>query len=256
MKQNVYDNPDFFNGYRAMRENKAGLNEALEQPAMLSLLPDVRGCRILDLGCGAGDFCRKLKSLGANSIVGVDISSKMLELAIGNIVDRIKFFNMPMEELDFSAETFELVVSSLALHYVADLHALFKKVYSWLKPSGIFLFSMEHPVVTSSQGIHQGWIQDKLGNKSYWPLDCYSQEGRRESHWFIDGVVKYHRTISTIINGLIDLGFTILAVQEPVASEEEEQKRPALKEERRRPPFLVVKSGKTLCPALIVSKSE
>jgi ubiquinone/menaquinone biosynthesis C-methylase UbiE len=244
MKQNVYDNPDFFNGYRALRENKAGLNESLEQPSMLSLLPNVRGNKILDLGCGAGDFCRKLISLGANSIIGVDISSKMLELATRSNVDGIKFLNIPMEELDFSAETFDLVVSSLALHYVADLHALFKKIYNWLKPSGVFLFSMEHPVVTSSQGIHQGWIQDNMSNKSYWPLDCYSQEGRRESHWFIDGVIKYHRTISTIINGLIDSGFTILAVQEPVATEEEEQKRPALKEERRRPPFLVIKAKK------------
>jgi ubiquinone/menaquinone biosynthesis C-methylase UbiE len=244
MKQNIYDNQAFFDGYRKLRVNKAGLNECLEQPAMMSLLPDVKGYKVLDLGCGTGDFCKILKSRGADSIVGVDISSNMLALAKEEPVDGIEFFNLPMEELKFAADSFDLVVSSLALHYVADVFTLFQNVRDWLKPSGVFLFSMEHPIATSSQGFHRGWVQDAQGNKLFWPVDCYSQEGKRESRWFVDGVVKYHRTVSSIVNGLIRSGFTIQALDEPIASQEEEQKRPSLKDEKRRPPFLIVKAAK------------
>ncbi|MBV9471246.1 MAG: SAM-dependent methyltransferase, partial [Abitibacteriaceae bacterium] len=60
MKQNIYDNPSFFNGYQAMRDNQTGLHQFVEQPAILSLLPDVTGATALDLGCGAGGLCRKL----------------------------------------------------------------------------------------------------------------------------------------------------------------------------------------------------
>ena len=47
MKQNIYDDSDFFKGYKDMRDQKGGLNEVLEQPAIRLLLPDVRGLRVL-----------------------------------------------------------------------------------------------------------------------------------------------------------------------------------------------------------------
>jgi len=244
MKQNIYDKPGFFRGYQRMRENQTGLNEILEQPAMLSLLPDVKGAAVLDLGCGTGELCRRINKLGAKAVVGVDISIKMLELAQKDMPAGVVLQNKPMEDLDFEKETFDLVVSSLAFHYVADLQPLLQKIFHWLKPSGVLLFSTEHPIFTSSQGIHHGWVKDSSGKKLYWPLDCYSQEGRRESHWFVPGVIKYHRTISTLINSLINSGFTIKSVSEPVASEEEQQKRPELKEASRRPPFLIIKASK------------
>ena len=67
MPQNIYDNPEFFAGYDHLRETGAGINEALEQPAIRSLLPDVRGMRVLDMGCGAGEMCRLLIEKGAKS---------------------------------------------------------------------------------------------------------------------------------------------------------------------------------------------
>ena len=244
MKQNIYDIPGFFEGYKRMRDNRAGLNEILEHPAMLALLPEIKGIDVLDLGCGAGELCRRMKTLGANRVTGVDISHNMLKLAQREALPGVDFQNMAMEDLEFPAETFDLVVSSLAFHYVKDLYALLQKVHLWLKPSGILLFSTEHPIATSSQGIHRGWIKDRADNKLYWPLDLYQQEGIRESHWFVEGVIKYHRTISTIMTSLLDSGFTIRAVNEPVASEADEKIWPVLKEARRRPPFLIVKASK------------
>jgi ubiquinone/menaquinone biosynthesis C-methylase UbiE len=242
MKQNIYDIPGFFKGYKRMRENQSGLNEILEQLAMLAQLPDVNNLNILDLGCGTGELCRRIKTLGAKSVIGVDISSKMLELAKQEAMDGISFLNIAMEDLEFKAETFDLVVSSLAFHYIKDIQELFQKTHHWLKPEGILLFSIEHPISTSSQGIHHGWIKDSSGKKLYWPLDCYQQEGIRESHWFVEGVIKYHRTLSTLMNSLLNSGFTIRAVEEPVASEADEKIWPVLKEARRRPPFLIIKA--------------
>jgi ubiquinone/menaquinone biosynthesis C-methylase UbiE len=244
MKQNIYDIPGFFEGYKRMRDNRAGLNEILEHPAMLALLPEIKGMDVLDLGCGAGELCRRLSALGAHQVTGVDISNNMLQLAQKDAPPGINFQNKAMEDLEFAADTFDLVVSSLAFHYVKDLYTLLQKIQIWLKPSGILLFSTEHPIATSSQGIYRGWIKDRADNKLYWPVDLYQQEGIRESHWFVEGVIKYHRTISTIITALLNSGFTIRAVNEPVASEADEKIWPVLKEARRRPPFLIIKASK------------
>ena len=226
-----------------MRENQTGLNEVLEQPAMLSLLPDVKGADVLDLGCGVGDLCRKISALGARTVTGVDISANMLELARKDAPSGVTFWHQPMEDLDLKAGSFDLVISSLAFHYVADLQDLFRKIHLWLKPSGVLLFSIEHPIFTCSQGIHHGWVKDSSGVKICWPVDCYSQEGQRESHWFVKGIIKYHRTFATLMNALIQAGFTIQSVAEPVASAEAEKQQPFLKEVSRRPPFLLVKAS-------------
>jgi ubiquinone/menaquinone biosynthesis C-methylase UbiE len=244
VKQNIYDVPGFFKGYQKMRSSQTGLNEMVEQTAVLSLLPDVKGLTVLDLGCGAGDLCRRIQALGAKETTGIDISANMLEIARKDAPPGITFQQKAMEDLDFGPDSFDLVVSSLAFHYVADLPKLFENIYKFLKPSGYLLFSMEHPVLTSSQGIHHGWIKDASGKKLCWPVDAYSDEGKRESHWFVEGVIKYHLTISTIFNSLINTGFTIKAVVEPTGTEEDKRNWPEIKEISRRPSFLIVKACK------------
>lgn len=245
MPQNIYDNPEFFRGYKALRDEKTGLNEPLEQPALASLMPDVQGLDVLDLGCGSGDLCRKVKRLGARSVVGVDVSRNMLALAQKEVPEGVHFLNRAIEDCAFSTGSFNLILSSLAFHYVENLDGLFKKAHGWLREAGVLIFSMEHPIATSAQGRRLGWVRDEKGNKLHWAIDFYHDEGRRESHWFVDGVVKYHRMTSTILNSLIDAGFVLQRVLEPAALPEEEKKRPSLLDERRRPPFLAVKALRT-----------
>lgn len=225
-----------------MRETQSGLNESIEQLAMLSLLPEVKDAVVLDLGCGSGELCRRLVKMGAESVTGVDISSNMLALAAKEPLPNITYLNQAMEDVQFEPQSFDLIVSSLAFHYVEDLSALFEKIHDWLRPQGILIFSIEHPIATSCQGIHRGWVKDAAGKKLYWPLDCYSREGKRESHWFVEGVIKYHRTLSALINSLIGAGLTILATAEPSATEEDQKQWPELTDTVRRPPFLFVKA--------------
>src|SRR5215472_6067485 len=81
--QNIYDDPKFFEGYERLRQSRAGLNEVLEQPALRSVLPaSLAGMRVLDLGCGFGDFAREARREGALLVVGIDPSRRMLERAI------------------------------------------------------------------------------------------------------------------------------------------------------------------------------
>ena len=71
MKQNIYDNPDFFNGYMDLRSNESGFNVAIEEPALRSLLPSLEGLHILDLGCGIGKFAAFCLEQGAVMCWGV-----------------------------------------------------------------------------------------------------------------------------------------------------------------------------------------
>ncbi len=81
MAQNIYDNDEFFAGYARLPRSVAGLDGAPEWPALRALLPDLRGCRVLDLGCGYGWFCRWAREAGAAAVLGIDVSEKMLARA-------------------------------------------------------------------------------------------------------------------------------------------------------------------------------
>lgn len=244
MKQNIYDNEVFFNAYMDMREKNQGLNTVLEQPAFWSLILEITGKRVLDLGCGYGESCRWYLERGAEKVVGVDISEKMIVRAKAvNPDPRIEYMVAAMEELKFTAGTFDFIGSSLAFHYVADFSGLIDRIAGWLSPGGYLVFSQEHPIATAKHA-QKGWCKDDQGNKQHWKMDDYHDEGVRKQYWFIDGVLKYHRTMETIFNTLIQRQLEILYLREPVASVAEEAKRPDLADERRRPPFLIIQCRK------------
>ena len=87
MPQNIYDRPEFFDGYSRMDRSVRGLDGAPEWPAMRALLPDLRDKRILDLGCGFGWFARWAVEQGAASVLGVDLSENMLARARAETAD-------------------------------------------------------------------------------------------------------------------------------------------------------------------------
>jgi SAM-dependent methyltransferase len=240
--QNIYDNEEFLNSYLEMRDKQEGLNESLEIPAFRSLLPELENKKVLDLGCGYGENCQWYAESGAHQVVGVDISEKMIEKARREFSgDRIDYINSPMEKVEFAEGSFDLVVSSLSFHYVKNFTRLIEKISSFLTTDGILIFSQQHPIATAKQ-TKNGWCKNKAGEKLHWIMDDYQFEGKRKQEWFIDGVVKYHRTISTLLNTLIEQGFSILKVLEPTPIEEAEQDREELKQEKRRPPFIMLKA--------------
>ncbi|MBP5464380.1 MAG: class I SAM-dependent methyltransferase [Treponema sp.] len=247
-QQNIYDNETFFEGYRKIRERKENANTLFEIPALFSLIPDLTGKQVLDLGCGFGEHCRSFVEKGAAKVVGIDISEKMLAAARKENADpRIRYLHLPMEELgSLVAErggTFDVAVSSLALHYVEDFPGVVKNVGRLLGSGGLFIFSQEHPLDTCHAGGDR-WTRDADGNKLFLNVRLYIIEGERESVWFVDNVKKYHRTFSTIFNTLVESGFTGERMLEPVPSMDFMRTHPDESDLVHKPAFLLLRARK------------
>lgn len=243
-KQNIYDNETFFDGYKQIRENEGNANNIFEEPALFSLMPDLKDKTVLDLGCGFGGHCLHFIREGAKKVVGIDISKKMLDIAKAeNNNSNIIYLNMPMENITELKEKFDIVVSSLALHYVEDYAALVHNIYALLNENGVFVFSQENPLNTCfSSG--KRWTKDEKGKKLFANISNYGIDGERESVWFVDHVKKYHRTFSTIINTLIEEGFSIEKLIEPVPTKEILEKYPEYSDLIHKPDFLLGKAKK------------
>lgn len=116
MKQNKYDDPSFFSVYEKMPRSIKGLEAAGEWHMLKALIPDLRDKHVLDLGCGFGWHCRYAMEQQASSVIGVDISDKMLQKARQYTKNpRITYQRMPIEDCRFSNSQFDVVMSSLAL---------------------------------------------------------------------------------------------------------------------------------------------
>ena len=242
--QNIYDDPKFFEGYSGLPRSESGLGAVYEWPAFQRLLPaSVQGLRILDLGCGFGYFAREARARGARHVTGVDLSERMLAAARASTDDDgILYVHAALEEYVPEADAFDLVVSTLALHYVADYRGLIRKVAACLVDGGRFVFSVEHPIFTAHGSAD--WYYGAQGERLHWPVDRYRDEGERRTNWFVDGVVKYHRTIETYVNELLQAGLCLARLEEPEAEVAQLTQHPEWREERRRPPFLLMAAVK------------
>lgn len=245
MSCNIFDNVDFFNSYKQLRETDDNFNILLEQPAMMKLLPEIKDRAVLDLGCGFGDNCFYFADNDAEKVVGVDISEKMLSLASEkNSHKNIRYINMSMADISSINEKFDLIYSSLVFHYIEDFKKLCKDMHNLLNKNGVLLFSQEHPIVTSSINESNHYLRNDTGEAVSYCISNYSDRGLRRDTWFVDGVEKYHRTFGDIINAVADAGFVIEKIEEPMPSDEALFKRPGLKKEFIKPTFLIVKAQK------------
>lgn len=243
MKQNKYDDSGFFANYSQMPRSIGGLSAAGEWTALRELLPELRDKKVLDLGCGFGWHCRYVREQQAQSVVGIDLSENMLERARAMTTDsEIEYRRLAIEDIDFTAGEFDVVLSSLALHYVEHFDIVCQKVHHCLAPGGTFVLSVEHPVFTALAA--QDWYYGPQGEKLHWPVDDYHNEGLRQARFLDNDVIKYHRTVTTHVNALIDSGFTIKKLSEPQPSEEMLAKDPDMRHEIRRPIFLLIAAVK------------
>lgn len=241
--QNVYDDPDFFSAYQRMRLETTNFNINVEQPAMAGLLPPLHQARVVDLGCGDGGLTRLCLERGASTVSAVDISERMLaEARSRTSSDRVEFIKSSIEDFTIDQGSADVVLSSLALHYVEDFDHLAQQIAGWLRPGGWLLFSIEHPVVTA--GIPRGYWHQSGDVVDHWVLDYYAAEGRREQDWMSDAqpVVKFHRTLSSTVNALIVAGFELDQLAEPVATSDSLKQHPELDRHSRRPGVLLVRA--------------
>lgn len=242
MTQNIYDDAGFFAGYSGLPRSIRGLDGAPEWPALRALLPDLGGLRALDLGCGFGWFCRFARVQGAASVLGVDVSERMLARARAETVDdAISYTRADLEHLTLATGAFDLAYSSLALHYIENLEAFLVRLHAALVPGARFIFSVEHPIYTAPS--RPGWVSDADGRKT-WPVDRYLDEGARTTDWLAKGVVKQHRTIATYFALLRNAGFAVSHIDEWGPAPEQIAAQPELAVERERPAFLIIACGR------------
>ncbi len=200
-------------------------HEFLEKPAMYSKLPNLKNKTILCIGCGSGEESSYIKSLGAKKVVGIDISSGLIELAKKNYPE-CEFHVMDMENLTFPKEKFDFVYSSLVMHYVKDFTKTLKSVNKVLKKEGKFLFSTHHPAVWGAER-----KRDKSKRSSLLGYVKFPKKKKLEIHgdylntrkiddvWFDNfKVTYYHKSFSSIIGEIIKSRFEITDVLEPKAS--------------------------------------
>lgn len=245
MQQNIYDNTLFFSEYKALHEREDNYNVLLEQPAMKKLLPDLTGKYVLDLGCGFGDNCANFITKGACRVDGIDISKNMLSLAKEkNSVEGIEYIHMSMTEIGSLNEKFDLIYSSLAFHYIKDFDMLMRDCNHLLNDGGILLFSQEHPITTCSVNDSNHYLVNEEGERTAYCMSHYADTGLRTTNWYVDGVEKYHRTISDIMNAVAENGFRIVHVAEPLPSAQALKIRPGLNKEFIKPTFLIIKACK------------
>ncbi|MEZ5376169.1 MAG: methyltransferase domain-containing protein [Acidimicrobiales bacterium] len=146
-----------------------------------------------------------------------------------------------LDLLELEANSADHVFSSLAPHYVRDLDRLIAQIAGAMRPGGSLVFSVEHPIYSAPT--NQSFVTTDGGDR-VWPLDNYLVEGERTRTWFVDGVIKQHRTIATYVNTLVAVGLTVEQLVEWGPTAAAIEARPELAEDLDRPWFLLLRADK------------
>ncbi len=207
-------------------------NAYYERPATLSLLPEVRGRRVLDAGCGPGAHSEWLIEHGAE-VVAMDVSPRMLESARRRLGDRARLLladlEQPLESLPDGS--FDLVLSSLTLDYVRDWSAVFREFARVLRRPGHLVFSVCHP----------------LADFQLHGAEDYFRTERVEWLWTGFGkpvrVPSYRRPLGAMLAPLLEAGFALEVLLEPRPTEAFRDADPRhYRELSRQPGFLCVRA--------------
>ena len=238
---NQDERPVAQDAYDVMAEAYAALvdtkphNAYYERPATLSLLPEVKGKRVLDVGCGPGVYAEWLVNSGAE-VVAFDANEKMVKLAKQRLQGKVEIVQANLEyPLDFLADgSFDIVVSPLVMDYVKDWVRAFREFQRVLRVRGYLIFSIEHP---------QAKYDAHRASSNYFEVELV------EFEWHGFGievrVPSYRRPLGEVINPLIEAGFILERILEPLPTEQFREKAPEDYEELcRRPGFLCFRAVK------------
>ena len=187
-------------------------NALYERPATLALLPDVRGKDILDAGCGPGWYTDWLVRNGAQ-VVAIDCSPRMVRLADERFGGRARVMQGDASNLRnlLLSETFDVILSSLVIHYLADLTKTFREWARLLRPRGTLVFSTHHPIHRAS-----------LLQPGYLCTDLIEEEWG----WLGEKMRYYRRPLRDLTEPLTAAGLVIERISEPTPNEALKTKDP------------------------------
>ncbi|MFW9903772.1 MAG: class I SAM-dependent methyltransferase [Candidatus Thorarchaeota archaeon] len=183
----------------------------------LKLLGDVKGKKILELGCGGGQNSIVLTKWGAE-VTGLDISEVQLNYANSLAKDQdviVNFVQGRMEDLRrFKNDSFDIVISSHAIGYADDLKAVYKETARVLKLGGFLVFCFEHPIYLTVGPALEDQDFNKVQNyfdkeRDVWNWPCFNGTTAtfNQGNW----------SITEISNECIEAGLKIIRIEEPQA---------------------------------------
>jgi ubiquinone/menaquinone biosynthesis C-methylase UbiE len=219
----------------AERINTKPHNAYYERPATLSLLPDLKGQYVLDAGCGPGVYAEILVRMGAE-VVAMDANPKMVALARDRLGGKALVIEASLEEplVFFDDEIFDLVIAPLVMDYIHDWLATFGEFFRVLKPGGTLVFSIEHPMMK---------YFDHQAESHYFNIERVTYTWR--GFGTPVEVPSFRRSLADVFNPLIDAGFTLDIVLEPLPTAEFREKDPNEYEKlMREPGFLCIRAIK------------
>lgn len=109
-KNNFYDSEGLFNEFKSIRENEVNFNDLVEKPILFSMLPDLNDKSVLDIGCGMGQHVKQYADMGAKSVLGIDISEKLLSIAEEKFNgENIEYQKKSFEDIDSINQQFDVV---------------------------------------------------------------------------------------------------------------------------------------------------
>lgn len=230
MKENVRHSYEKLSRHYEFDVDTKPYNAYLERPAMIDLLPSLEGKVMLDAGCAAGWYASYAAKKGAQ-VKAIDMSASMIEATKRRTVDlNVEAFVHDLSEpLPFNDEAFDVVVSSLTLHYIKDWGAIFFEFHRILKKGGTLLFSTHHP------------LMDYMD----FEVDDYYKTELLHSHWTVDGeevpMSFFRRPLDEIIRPVTD-SFHLEKLIEPKPTEDFKSVHPSGYEKvSKKPNFLIIR---------------
>lgn len=196
------DYDDFALAYSTANETSL-LNAWYERPAMLELAGDVHGRRVLDAGCGSAPLAAALRDRGA-VVSAFDLSPAMVALARERLGDEADVTVADLGELlPYGEDSFDVVVCSLALHYLQDWAAPLAELRRVLRPGGRLVVSVPHPSV----------YLFNYRDRDYFALTQYSEEFEFGEQSAV--LTYWHRPLHAMTDSFTAAGYQILTVSEP-----------------------------------------
>jgi SAM-dependent methyltransferase len=232
---------------QAWHEIRGSGHELLEKPAMYALLPNVEGKRVLCVGCGFGDECERISALGAAHVVGIDLAAASIQRA-RCAFPTLDFLHMDMEHLSFDPASFDIIFSSLTLHYVPSWKATLLGMRRCLAPEGSIVLSTHHPAAWSARK-----EEDSDGKRQL--LGFELDKGSGEISFFGDYLHEraitaklggafeasfYHKSFSGMLREFRDAGLSVIECTEPAPIPEAQSLDPQFFQIRSRFPLFIL----------------
>lgn len=227
---------------RIVRDDLDPYRSGLTDPALLALIGDCTGLRILDAGCGEGYLTRELTSRGAGFVDGVDTCAEFVAAAASHPAHdpaRARFRQADVAALPLPDDSVDLVVANRLPHGLSDPGRRFVEFARVVRPAGRLVMVTMHPCFYVARG-------ERSGTGTGFTVDDYFAGRMVRQRFEVAGTrspaasVQALYSLEATIGMLTTAGFALTAVREPRPTDRQRRDTPWWDEHFTRPLFLAL----------------